>query len=49
MTEEKKKLVPRRPTFTGDGVAVWEDKRPGGRRYLSIKLVGHRTVFADEK
>lgn len=45
----KKPLIPTRPTFKGDGVAVWEAKREGGKRYLSIKIVGHKTIFANEQ
>ena len=34
------------PEFTGDGVAVWINVDKNGKKYLSIKLVGHTPVNA---
>lgn len=38
---------PRAPDFKGDGVAVWvnQDKK-SDNKYLSIKVVGHTTIYA---
>jgi hypothetical protein len=33
--------------FKGDGVAVWQNvSKDGTKTYLTIKLVGHETVYA---
>lgn len=38
--------VVNRPTYKGDGVAVWVNKDKNGREYLAIKLVGHSVIAA---
>ena len=42
MSEKTGKL----PAYTGDGVAVWINVDKNGKKYLSIKLVGHTPVNA---
>jgi hypothetical protein len=38
----------RRPDYKSDGVSVWINTRENGRKFLSIKMVGHSVVFANE-
>ena len=45
MAQENIKQV-NKPTYKGDGVAVWVNKDKNGREYLAIKLVGHSVVAA---
>ena len=47
MTDENNKQKGRSPDFKGDGVAVWTNQKDG-RTYLSIKLVGHNTIYASK-
>jgi len=35
-----------KPTYRGDGVAVWVFKSKEGKEYLSIKIVGHDYIKA---
>ena len=45
MEEEKK--TGRKPDFTGNGIAVWVNvDEKTKKKYLSINLVGHGTVYA---
>ena len=50
-TKQKKEqtTTTSKPTFKGDGVAVWEYPTKEGRRYLNIKLIGHNTIKAFEQ
>jgi len=36
----------RAPDFKSDGVAVWINHKEGSPDYLSIKIVGHATIYA---
>lgn len=40
------KLNPRKPDFSNDGISVWLNKTDKGIEYLSIRLVGHNTIYA---
>ena len=44
--EQEKKGT--KPTYKGDGIAVWKNTHDSGKEYLSIKLVGHQTIYAWE-
>jgi len=44
--EQKQASTPRKPDFTGDGVAVWINKTATGSIYLNIKVVGHEQIYA---
>jgi hypothetical protein len=44
--EDKKEFEPRRPDFTNDGVAVWKNTDKDGKEYITIKIVGHTTMYA---
>ncbi len=39
-------LIPRKPDFKGDGVAVWRNTDKNGKEYLSIKILNSITVAA---
>ena len=44
--KKKDGFVPSRPTYKGDGVAVWVRKDKNGKEYLSIKILNSITVVA---
>ncbi len=46
MVEKNIDFVPTRPTYKGDGVAVWVRKDKNGKEYLSIKILNSITVAA---
>jgi hypothetical protein len=41
-----KKFEAKKPDFTSDGVAVWVNKDKNDCDYLTIKIVGHKTITA---
>jgi len=43
---EVRKMENNKPNYKGDGVAVWVNIAKNGKKYLSIKVVGHDTVYA---
>ena len=43
---ENTKKAPRPPDYTNDGIAVWENTNEKGEKYLSIAIVGHKTLYA---
>ena len=43
---QKKEFEAKAPDYTSDGVAVWERLDKNGNTYLSIKIVGHNTIYA---
>jgi len=47
--EEEQTPTASKPTFKGDGVAVWENTTKEGKRYLNIRVVGHNTMKAFEQ
>jgi len=50
-TEIKKEAekTTKSPDYVGDGIAVWVNKNKDGNSYLSIKLIGHNTIYAQKK
>lgn len=36
------------PKYKGDGVAVWVHRSSKGKKYLSIKIIGHDYINAFE-
>ena len=45
---DKDKELPKIPNYTNDGVAVWVNMDKNNNKYLSIKIVGHSTIYAFE-
>jgi hypothetical protein len=45
-TQNKNEGRRRKPTFKGDGVAVWVNIARDGSEYLSIRIVGHTPIYA---
>lgn len=38
--------APRKPEYSGDGIAVWVNQDKNNNPYLTIKIIGHNTINA---
>lgn len=47
--EDPTLLPPRKPDYAGDGIAIWQNINKDNQEYLSIRLIGHNTIYAFKK
>jgi hypothetical protein len=39
----------KKPDYIGDGIAIWLNTDKNNNSYLSIKMIGHNTVYASKR
>ena len=45
MTEEQKtEFVPRKPDYSGNGVAIWKANDKNGKLYLKVSVLGQKAI-----
>jgi len=44
--EKKHDFTPKKPEYKSSGVAVWVNNKGTNKESLTIKIVGHNTIFA---
>jgi len=46
--EKKASYTKRKPAWKSPGVAIWENTKENGQKFLSIHMIGHTVVYVNE-